>query len=472
MKEWFQHILYNTRAQPETPAIVMEDRVVTYGMLGVAIENCARRIAALDVAKGGIVAVVTESPIRQLTLGLALHRIGICGMSIAQAQPGIALLKFDAVLTERNARAWVNSANRLVDFDDSWFSIAPLAGDALPPPFPAEDNVTCRRSLTSGSTGEPKIIDSTIGYIGRHVVPGITILNGERVLSMPGLTSIFGYMVACAVLASRRTVYFAQSPFQAIRMIELFSIDFILAATDQLVPLTRVARTMGAQMRSLRTVVAGGSIPTRALVESAMIQLCKNLRLRYGTSEVGLLAEATAADVLSKPGFVGHVQPGFEIGVFAPKGHGLVAGQLGIVKARVKRKNGEQDPWIDHGDIGWLTADGALFIVGRTADINDLSDASVRDISPVYEVEHLLRLEWDATDAAAVTVDGNTANPEIWIATVDCHDADAKKLETILRHRGIEGAVRLFPLSSIPRGANGKVQRAQLKTLMLASAGK
>jgi acyl-coenzyme A synthetase/AMP-(fatty) acid ligase len=255
-------------------------------------------------------------------------------------------------------------------------------------------------------------------------------------------------------------------------MIELFSIDFILAATDQLVPLTRVARKMGAQMRSLRTVAAGGSIPTRALVEGATIQLCKNLRLRYGTSEVGLLAEATAAEVLSKPGFVGHVHPGFEVGVFAPDDHALVAGQLGIVKARVKREHGEPDPWTDHGDVGWLTADGGLFIVGRTADIDDLSDSSVRDISPVYEVEHLLRLEWDATDAAAVMVDGNTASPEIWIATVDCKDANAKKLETILRHRGIEGAVRLFPLTSIPRGANGKVQRAQLKALMLATAGK
>jgi acyl-coenzyme A synthetase/AMP-(fatty) acid ligase len=71
-----------------------------------------------------------------------------------------------------------------------------------------------------------------------------------------------------------------------------------------------------------------------------------------------------------------------------------------------------------HGDVGWLTADGGLFIVGRTADIDNLSDASVRDISPVYEVEHLLRLEWDATDAAAVLVDDG-GEPEIWVGTVD-----------------------------------------------------
>ena len=45
-------------------------------------------------------------------------------------------------------------------------------------------------------------------------------------------------------------------------------------------------------------------------------------------------------------------------------------------------------------------------------------------------------------------------------------------LETILRQRGIDGVVRLFAFSAIPRGAAGKVQRAQLKAMMLATAGK
>jgi hypothetical protein len=70
-------------------------------------------------------------------------------------------------------------------------------------------------------------------------------------------------------------------------------------------------------------------------------------------------------------------------------------------------------------------------------------------------------------DAAAVLVGGDATEPEIWVATVDCKDADAAKLETILRHRGIDGTVRLFPLPSIPRGANGKIQHTQLKSLLL-----
>ena len=62
MNHWFDHILYNTLSQPESPAMVMEDRVVTYRMLGIAIENSARRIASLDIAKGGLVAICIENP--------------------------------------------------------------------------------------------------------------------------------------------------------------------------------------------------------------------------------------------------------------------------------------------------------------------------------------------------------------------------------------------------------------------------
>ncbi len=77
MNSWFECILFHTHSQPETPAMVMEDRTVTYGMLGAAIERCARRIVALDIPPGGLVAVQIKNPIRDLTISLALFRIGL-----------------------------------------------------------------------------------------------------------------------------------------------------------------------------------------------------------------------------------------------------------------------------------------------------------------------------------------------------------------------------------------------------------
>ena len=94
MNNWFDHILFHIRSQPETPAMVMEDRTVTYGMLGTAIELCARRIASLKVQSDGLVAVQIENPIRDLTISLALFRIGMRSISLAQGHAGIDVYDF------------------------------------------------------------------------------------------------------------------------------------------------------------------------------------------------------------------------------------------------------------------------------------------------------------------------------------------------------------------------------------------
>ena len=96
------------------------------------------------------------------------------------------------------------------------------------------------------------------------------------------------------------------------------------------------------------------------------------------------------------------------------------------------------------------------------------------------EVEHLLRLEWDAADAAAIKLDragaasetitpGNMA-PEFWVGTVNCKDATAAALQNLMRGRGIAGTVRLFRLPAVPRGPNGKVRRDALVAAMREAA--
>jgi long-chain acyl-CoA synthetase len=481
MNNWFDHILLYTQAQPETSAIVMEDRVVTYGMMGIAIENSARRIAALGIAKDGLVAVCIRNPIRHFTVCLGLYRIGIRSMSLEHGQSGIASLNFAAVLGDSEARPLFDPANRFIEVTDAWFEMEPIAGDSLPASFSNHREI-CHYALTSGATGERKSFACTIEYVGRHV-PLAIIYNCRLVLCMLGLSSAWGFLISCATLATGKTLCFAASPYQAVRMIELFSIDYFMASLDQLVGITRAARKLSAQLKSLRTIVVGGSVPSRALLEAAMAYVCKDIICRYGTTEIGLVADAPAREVLSKPGLIGRVVPDVELAVFDPRGRKLSLGQVGIIKGRIKSWIGslpddseEEHPWVDVGDVGWMTADNQFYVIGRTSDIAiaNLGDVSAQQVSPVNEVEHLLRLEWDAADAAAVLIDDEAgrSRPEIWVGTVDCRDASTEKLEAILRHRGIEGAVRLFPVSSIPRGANGKVQRAQLKSLMLSSAGK
>ena len=87
----------------------------------------------------------------------------------------------------------------------------------------------------------------------------------------------------------------------------------------------------------------------------------------------------------------------------------------------------------------------------------------------MHEIEHLFRLECDAADAAAVLIEDNGTSC-IAIGVVDGVEASADKLAVVARQHGIEHPLRITALRSIPRGANGKINRADLTALIRASA--
>jgi hypothetical protein len=62
--------------------------------------------------------------------------------------------------------------------------------------------------------------------------------------------------------------------------------------------------------------------------------------------------------------------------------------------------------------------------------------------------------------------------PQVWIGIVGNEGARADALEAMLRARGSDCAIRLIELNAIPRGLNGKVNRAQLKAAILAEMEK
>jgi acyl-coenzyme A synthetase/AMP-(fatty) acid ligase len=472
MKNWFDHILFHTRAHPEAPSLVMEDRVVTYGMLRAGIERCARRIAALHIDRDGTVAVLVKNPIRHLTLCFALFRVGIRAISLEHGQAGIRDIQFAVVLGDRDARAVIEPGHRLVEVSDDWFSADVPGDEPLPPAFSNPAQI-CRYSLTSGTTGVPKLIEHPVEF-GARLLQFIHI-NWSRVLCLPGLSSSWAFGMSCASLSTGRTLFFAESPFQAIRMIELFAIDSVMVSSEQLLALTRAARSSGAQLDKLRNIWTGGSVLTRTLLEQAMIHLCNNVLCRYGASETGLIAQVPAWEILANPGLVGRVLPGIEVGIFDAGGGRCRPGVIGAVKVRGDADDpgvtraAQKERWIDLGDSGWVDAENQLYVVGRTSDVA----VTGTGLSPVFEIEHLLRLECDFTDAAAVLVeDAAGAPPQVWIGVVDNKDATAGKIAAILRPRGFSYPVRLFPLGAIPRGANGKVNRQQLKAAMLEQAAK
>ena len=466
MKTWFDQILHHTRMQPQRPAIVLVDRAITYGMLAAGIESCARRFARADLGSGAPVAIAVKSPLRQVVLGLALLRIGIPSMSIGSVSQLTADIGVAAVLVDSGNTSGAHSGRRVITVTDEWFAPDAAGGAPLPRGFSGSGGV-CRYSLTSGTTGEPKLIRDTIASIGGRVFNNI--FNGIDIsrtgmLCLQGLSSTWGFANACATLTAGRTLYLADLPGEAIAMIELFAIDLVLASTDQVLSLAATARRTGAQVRSLRLVAMSGGVTSRTLLEAAITYLSKDILCLYGATEIGLVSRAMGRDVLANPGLAGFVAPGVEAAVFDAGGNVCPAGEIGSIKVRhTADDDADAEPaWIELGDYGWFAPDGRLYVVGRTAD----GAITEMRISPVIEAEHILRVEFDYDDAAALMHDGEGSRPVIQFGIVNNRDTTADKLQASLLVRGIDVAVELFALPSIPRGANGKVNRVQLKSAL------
>ena len=118
MNNWFDHILFNIRTLADQPAIVMEDRVATYGMLGAGLERCARRIAGLNIRPGVPVAILMRNPLRHLILTFALFRLGIPSISLEHSQAGLKTLELPLVLGDGDARNAVGFGRHVVDVTD------------------------------------------------------------------------------------------------------------------------------------------------------------------------------------------------------------------------------------------------------------------------------------------------------------------------------------------------------------------
>lgn len=465
-------ILLHGRLFPKRPAIMLMDRVVTFGMLGDAIHRVSARALASGIRPGDTVVLAIDSPVRFIAVAYALMRLGIVIMpvppgGVLRAPPVGAV----AVFSDVPGPAPVGM--RMLFVDDVWFQ--PGMETYAVDPRASDRGRLSIIALTSGTTGQNKLVPLTVGEFDRRIsdlyryqpAPGT-----ERDLLLVGFSSIWALVQASRVLVAARTLGFAQAAEEAARMIDLYQMGTVIGSPHQLAALIEALETVPASCASLRLVKTGGGLATPALVKAIRTQLSPNVIVIYGSTEGGRIALATGGMIDIAPGCVGLVAPPTRVEIVDDEGHPLPPGTLGRVRILVDGGGkpltpGELYPdqtpaWFYPGDLGSFTEDGMLVIAGRA---DDLINAGGLKVAP-ERVEDLVAGHPDIAEAAAFALPGPGGIDEIWLAVVPRW---AITVEAVIAHCRQRDAVlaprHVLMLQAIPRTGMGKAERARLKAM-------
>ena len=101
----------------------------------------------------------------------------------------------------------------------------------------------------------------------------------------------------------------------------------------------------------------------------------------YGATELGIITIINEQEMRERPGSVGRALAAQEIGIFSEDGRRLGPGEVGLIRVRNQQMMQEylDNPeatadiasggWMTVEDLGYLDADGYLFLAGRERDM-------------------------------------------------------------------------------------------------------
>jgi acyl-coenzyme A synthetase/AMP-(fatty) acid ligase len=465
------HVLFQAQARPERPAIILADRIATYDMLARGMLHVEDRLGALALVPGEVVCVSLRNPIRHLVVTMALMRLGFPTLS-AESATEIAALKLPVrTYLQEPGEALIPGLLQVVVGED-WFA-GERRARATPTAF-ANDSDLFRIEITSGSTGLPKAVSSTVAeFHSRLMAQFVTggVAARERVLGLVGFNSGWGFRTAAHTLYGGGTLIRADTPREALHMASVYGADRMVASMQQLRDLLREQRKAPVSCASLRVVVASGALPTREFLRDVRAHLCSDVVVHYGSTETGALASAPADCLMDVEGATGHAYPGVSIEIVDPQDRSVAVDAEGIVRVRTPAMSrpwppgtGDAHPqlrdgWFYPGDRGRLTSQGLLILAGRASEV--INSGGVKR-APEY-IEEIVQRHPDIIEAAAFGAPGREGIEEIHLAVVIRKPVGEQRLIAWCAEAGLD-VVRVFTVDTLPKTPMGKLRRDELKT--------
>jgi acyl-CoA synthetase (AMP-forming)/AMP-acid ligase II len=336
-------------------------------------------------------------------------------------------------------------------------------------------------SLTSGTTGRPLGLVIGHGQLLFRLMSNLQLGQRRpqgRLLNVIPLSSSGARNHALSALFDGATVYAHPPLFSAGELIETVRAKAI--TTMGVVPtilrslLDFGADRAGTLFADLDSLYCFGAPLLPEEKRRARSRLSRNFVEGYASSLSGRISVLSGEDIDQRPETVGRVLSQVELHIVNADDEKLPIGEAGMIRIRspgiasgiyrgTSRATGDQikDGWAYPGDIGAIDADGFLQLFGRSSDV------IIRGGSNVHpsEIEIVLAEHQGVREAAVVGFSQSREGEEIAAFVVPAGDLTESDLIAFCRARLVpdKRPRRFILVPSLPRNANGKVARSELR---------
>jgi fatty-acyl-CoA synthase len=486
----------NAVIDPERPALIDDDRTISYAQLDRRTNSLARALADAGAGRERNLAILCRNSATFVECVVTAAKLGANPLPLntsfspaevaavlEREQPPVIVFEDDlaGLLEQVPAGAPIARIVAGPEHDSavgrSYERLA-TTGPADPPEAPEDEGRMV--ILTSGTTGTPK--GARLGRPGGleplasflRIVPQ----NARSVVMIPApLFHAHGYGQLVVAAAMGCTVVLP-ARFDAERVLELIERHRVTSMTVVPVMLKRIMDLPAETRRrydttSLRAVVASGSALEPELARSFMDAFGPVLYNLYGSTEMAFATIATPRDMLEAPGTVGKPVAHTRVALLDENGRPVPTGEVGrIFVGSDMMFDGYTDDSASRemaegmmtvGDLGHMDGEGRLFVDARE---DDMIVSGGENVYPA-EVEAVLRGCKGVSEVIVVGVDDERFGQRLVGFAVPAPGAElsAEQLDAFARENLARFKVpREFRLiDELPRNATGKVLRRELR---------